>query len=63
MIKKILPYLCILLSLVILVFFVLDQFLPDLNFIGGTAFRILLIVFGVATIASSVFLVLYNRKA
>lgn len=63
MIKKILPYLCILLSLVILVFFVLDQFVADLNFIGGTAFRILLIVFGVATIASSVFLVLYNRKA
>lgn len=61
MIKKMIPHVCIILSLVTLTFLVLDQFNPSI--LGKSFFQIVLLIYGVATIIASAFLIAYNRRA
>lgn len=62
MIKKLIPHLCIILSLMMLTFFVVDIYNPGMNFVGNDAFKILLVIYSVATIITSAFMVFSNLK-
>ncbi len=62
MMKKLLPHLCLILSLMMLTFFVLDIFNPGMNFLGNDIFKILLLVYGVATAVLSAALIVYRHK-
>ena len=62
MMKKIIPHFCIILSLMMVTFFILDIFNPGMNFVGNEIFKILLLIYGIATIVSSAFLIACNRK-
>ena len=63
MLKKIIPHICIILSLMMLTFFVVDKFNPGMNFVGNSIFKVLLAIYGVAVIIASVYLVAYNRRS
>ncbi len=60
--KKLLPHLCLILSLMMLTFFVLDIFNPGMNFIGNDIFKVLLLIYGVSTAVLSVALIAYHHK-
>ena len=60
MLRKLIPHVCIILSLVMLTFLVLDQFNP--TFFGKSFFHIMLLIYGIATIIASAFLIAYNRR-
>ena len=62
MFKRLIPHICIILSLIMLTFFVVDIFNPGMNFVGNDVFKILLLIYGLATIAASAFLIYENRK-
>ena len=64
MFKKLLPHLCLILSLMMLTFFVVDIFNPGMDFVGNDIFKILLLIYGIATaVLSSVLIVYYHRKS
>lgn len=64
MLKKFLPHLCLILSLMMLTFFVVDKFNPGMNFVGNDIFKILLLIYGVATaVLSGVLIAYYHRKS
>ena len=60
MIKKIIPHVCIILSLVTLTFLVLDQFNPSL--FGKLFFKVMLLTYAISTLIASAFLITYNRR-
>lgn len=60
MIKKLIPHICIILSLVTLTFLVLDQFNPSL--FGKLFFKVMLLVYAISTIIAAAFLIAYNRR-
>lgn len=62
MLKKIIPHICVILSLMMLTFFVVDKFNPGMNFVGNGFFKILLAIYGVAVLITSGFLIANNRK-
>lgn len=62
MLKKLLPHLCLILSLMMLTFFVVDIFNPGMNFVGNDIFKILLLIYGVATALMSAALIVYYHK-
>jgi len=62
MLKRILPHICIVISVMMLVFYVIDRFNSAMNFIGNDTFNTLLVIYSVAVIASSVYLVADNRR-
>ena len=62
MIKRLIPHICIILSLMMLTFFVVDIFNPGMDFVGNEIFNILLVIFCVASITASGFLIRFNRK-
>ena len=62
MLKKLIPHICIILSLMMLTFFVVDKFNPGMNFVGNAAFKVLLAIYGVAVLAASGYLIAYNRR-
>ena len=55
--KKILPHLCLILSLMLLTFFVLDQINPSMAFLDNTAARWILFADAVLTTILSVLIV------
>ena len=63
MLKKIIPHICIILSLMMLTFFVVDKFNPGMNFVGNSIFKVLLAIYGVAVLIASAYLVAYNRRS
>jgi hypothetical protein len=63
MLKKLIPHICIVLSLMMLTFYVVDEFNPGMNFVGNDIFKVLLVIYGIATIVASAFLIAYNKKA
>jgi hypothetical protein len=63
MLKRLIPHICIILSLMMLTFFVVDIFNPGMDFVGNEIFNILLVIFSVASITASGFLIRYNRKS
>lgn len=60
MIKKLLPHICIILSLVTLTFLVLDQFNP--TFFGKSFFHVELLIYGIAVIVFSGIIIAQNRR-
>lgn len=60
MIKKFLPHICIILSLVTLTFLVLDQFNP--TFFGKPFFHVVLLIDGIVTIVFSSVVIAYNKR-
>ncbi|MDD3212354.1 MAG: hypothetical protein PHY64_01700 [Eubacteriales bacterium] len=60
MIKKLLPHICIILSLVTLTFLVLDQFNP--TFFGKSFFHVVLLIDGIVTIVFSSVIIAHNKR-
>ena len=63
MLKKLIPHICIIISLMMLTFFILDKFNPGMNFVGNEIFKVLLFIYGIATIIASACLIIYNRRS
>lgn len=63
MIKRLVPHICIILALMMLTFFVVDIYNPGMNFLGNDIFKVLLVIFSVASVIASGFLIRYNRKS
>jgi hypothetical protein len=59
LIKKLIPHVCIILALVALTFLVLEQFNPLL---GRPFFQVILLLFCIAAITTSAFLIVANSK-
>jgi hypothetical protein len=62
MLKKTLPHICIIISVMMLTFFVIDQVNGAMNFINNNIFKGLLLVYCIAVIATAVFLIVDNRR-
>lgn len=62
-IKNILPHIIIILAGIFIVFLILDNYNPTMNFINNNISIKLLWVFCILSIVNSVFLVISNRKA
>jgi uncharacterized membrane protein len=62
MLKKLIPHVCIIISLLMITFFILDMFNPGMNFVGNDIFKILLVIYGVVTLITSGSLIAYNTK-
>jgi len=62
MVKKLIPHICIILSVMLLTFFVVDKFNPGMNFIGNNFFKTLLVLNGIAAIVTAGFLIAANKK-
>ncbi len=62
-IKNILPHIIIIFAGIFIVFLILDNYNPTMNFINNTISIKLLWVFCILSIVNSVFLVISNRKA
>ncbi len=60
MIKRILPHVCLILSLVTLTFLILDQFNPTI--FGKPFFHVTLLIFCITTAVASVIFALDSRK-
>jgi len=61
MLEKIIPHLCIIFSLVILTFLVLQQYNPSM--FGKPFFQGMLLLQCVATFVAAAFLIAYRRKS
>lgn len=61
MIKKLIPHICIILSLVMLTLFILVQFNPGI--FDSTFFTIILYLFCAVALITSGLLIAYNRRA
>ena len=61
MLEKTIPHVCIIFSLVILTFLVLQQYNPSM--FGKPFFQGMLLLHCVATIVASAFLIVYKRKS
>ena len=60
MLKKLLPHICIVLSLVTLTFLVLDQFNP--TFFGKPFFHVTLLIYCLCVLAFSAIIVAHSRR-
>lgn len=63
MVRKLIPHICIVLSVMLLTFFVVDKFNPGMNFVGNQFFKTLLVLDGIAAIVTAGYLIASNRKA
>ncbi len=63
MVKRILPHLCLVISVMMLTFYVIDKVNPAMNFIGNDLFKTLLLVYVLLVIATSIILVAINRRS
>ncbi len=62
-IKNILPHITIILAGIFIVFLILDNYNPTMNFMGNTISNKLFWVFCILSIVNSVLLVISNRRA
>ncbi len=62
-IKNILPHIIIILAGIFIVFLILDNYNPTMNFINNTISIKLLCVFCILSIVNSIIIVISNRKA
>lgn len=63
MIKKLIPHICVILSVMLLTFYVLDRYNPGMNFVGNNFFKTLLLLNVIAAIITAFFQITSNRKA
>ena len=61
MVKKIMPHVCIILSVMILVLYVIDRINSAMNFICNDLFKALLLIYCLAVITTSIILIAENR--
>jgi hypothetical protein len=61
MIKKLIPHICIILSLFTITCVILNQFNP--SFFDRDFFKVTLIIYCIATMVASGFLIAYNRRS
>lgn len=62
MLRRVLPHICIIISFMMLTFYVIDKVNHAMNFIDNDLFKNLLLVFCIAVIATSVLLIADNRR-
>lgn len=62
MIKRALPHLCIVISIMMLVFWVIDIFNKAMHFIGNDIFNMLLLIYSILVIASSLYTIADHRR-
>lgn len=62
MLKRILPHICIIISVMMLVFYVIDRVNSAMSFINNDIFKTLLLFYCIVVIASSVYLIASNRR-
>ncbi len=63
MIRKLIPHICIILSVMLITFYIVDKFNPGMNFVGNSFFKTLLVLDGITAIVTAGFLIASNRKA
>ena len=62
MIRKLIPHICIILSVMLITFYIVDKFNPGMNFVGNSFFKTLLVLDGIASIITAGFLIVRNSK-
>lgn len=60
--KRILPHICIIISVMMIVFYVIDQINSAMNFINNDIYKTLLLVYSIIVIVSSIFMIVENRR-
>jgi hypothetical protein len=60
--KKLVPHVCFIISLLMITFFILDIFNPGMNFVGNDIFKILLAIYGVVILFGSGYWIVNNLK-
>ncbi|NLM14561.1 MAG: hypothetical protein GX218_01715, partial [Clostridiaceae bacterium] len=63
MLKKVLPHICIIISVMMLTFYVIDRVNSAMSFLNNDIFKNLLLVYCLAVIATSIFLIADNRRS
>jgi hypothetical protein len=61
-IKRLIPHLCIIISLLMLTFVILDNANPGMNFVGNSFFKTLLVIFSLASLAAAGFMIADDRR-
>jgi hypothetical protein len=61
-IAKVLPHVAIILSGMLIVFFVIDRFNSAMGFLDNDAAKILIFVLGITSILNSIMLIAYQRR-
>lgn len=62
MFKRVVPHLCLVISVMMLVLFVIDRVNEAMNFIGNDVFDILLLLYCLTAIPTAVYLIADNRR-
>jgi hypothetical protein len=62
MIKRLIPHLCIIISLLMLTFVILDNANPGMNFVGNSFFKALLVIFSLASMTAAGFMIADDRR-
>ena len=62
MIKRALPHLCLVISIMMLVFYVIDLFNSAMHFIGNQVFNTLLLIYSLLVMIASVWTIADHRR-
>lgn len=62
MLKSAVPHLSLVMSVMMLIFLVLDRVNRAMNFIGNDTFNVTLLIYSLLTILTSVYLIAANRR-
>lgn len=62
MFKRAIPHVCLVISVMMLVLFVIDRVNEAMNFIGNDVFDFLLLFFCLSAIPTAIFLIADNRR-
>ena len=63
MLKRIIPHVCLIISVMMLVLFGIDRVNETMNFIGNNVFDILLLLFCLSAIPTAIYLIADNRRS
>lgn len=61
--RRILPHLCLVISIMMLVFYVIDTMNDAMGFLRGEVFRTLLLIYCIVAILTSIILIVVNEKS
>jgi hypothetical protein len=62
MLRRIVPHICIVLSLIMLTLVILDKFNPGMNFVGNIFFKFALVVLCIVTMIAAGILIAQNHR-
>jgi hypothetical protein len=63
MLRRILPHVCIVLSLMLLTLVILDKYNPGMNFIGNSFFKVMLVILCIAALIEAGILIAQDRRS